>query len=382
MSKNKQLQESYNEELKCRKRLSLKNEELQWKLKQNSEKYSMAVSELTKNYLEPTSLSLHTSRDSSMTQSEKYTASTSSCKLTHSDCFQDDDVSPPTSPKIKGVVEKGDSVSWVLEMDDEPVEAAASRMVKRAASFRLGSSEKNTPKRPLLHPTSNVLSQSASAASVFRSNSTETPRHSPAAVRTRSKSVNIKCAIDPKKLARTNSTGSSRHVDSAESWKEPICSSSPKKNGTASGRLRLDSGDAGPKAPRCRAASFSGESYMGQFNRADNVFGGHNLDNRGLITCDTAALISKRPELKNCQQIKEAAGEAMLSGTNSEDEASIASSDYSSRVASSRSSSTNSFGRQQSIEEALNKIGSSLGGTPMEVSWSEDGDHFASESVV
>lgn len=39
------------------------------------------------------------------------------------------------SPKVLGVVEKNDSVSWVLEMDESPL-AVASRMLRRASSLR------------------------------------------------------------------------------------------------------------------------------------------------------------------------------------------------------------------------------------------------------
>lgn len=47
--------------------------------------------------------------------------------------------SPPSdgsvSPKVLGVVEKSDSVSWVLEIDESPI-AVASRMLRRANSLR------------------------------------------------------------------------------------------------------------------------------------------------------------------------------------------------------------------------------------------------------
>ncbi|XP_026463608.1 uncharacterized protein LOC113366246 isoform X2 [Ctenocephalides felis] len=50
-------------------------------------------------------------------------------------CFEMEDLSPPASPQIKAVVEKSDSVSWVLEIA-EPPEIVASRLVRRAGSFR------------------------------------------------------------------------------------------------------------------------------------------------------------------------------------------------------------------------------------------------------
>ena len=142
-------------------------------------------------------------------------------------------------------------------------------------------------------------------------------------------------------------------------------------------------------------------------------------ENRGLITCDTAALMeggkvlsanSKRrdyarnsksaagtssslPNVKSLKKAhtlpKEAAGEALVSGSNSDDEASSSS-------LSDDTSESSEGGRRDSnisIEDALmQKIVASLnsgiagndgvGGneTPMEVSWSEDGE--PSESVV
>nr|CAD7576962.1 unnamed protein product [Timema californicum] len=53
----------------------------------------------------------------------------------HSPVTEPQTVSPPASPRVKGVVEKSDSVSWVVEIDEDP-EEVVSRLVRRAGSFR------------------------------------------------------------------------------------------------------------------------------------------------------------------------------------------------------------------------------------------------------
>lgn len=53
-----------------------------------------------------------------------------------------EEVSPPASPKVKGVVEKSDSVSYVLDLDENPA-VVASRIVRR--SFSNTTPPKNTP---------------------------------------------------------------------------------------------------------------------------------------------------------------------------------------------------------------------------------------------
>lgn len=86
--------------------------------------------------------------------------------------------------------------------------------------------------------------------------------------------------------------------------------------------------------------------------------------------------------LKRCQEIQESAGEAMVSGTNSEDEGCSASSE---ETVSSSTSSSLGGKRHMSIEDALlmDKISTtSLGGTSMEISGSEDADQYPSESIV
>lgn len=100
-------------------------------------------------------------------------------------------------------------------------------------------------------------------------------------------------------------------------------------------------------------------------------------------------IFSSKKVIKKCQEIQESAGEAMVSGTNSEDESCSASSDdvvstASSSAASDSTSSSNQMkNSRMSFEEVLliEKI-NSLSGTPMEVSWSEDADGLANSSTL
>ncbi|GBP04660.1 hypothetical protein EVAR_101565_1 [Eumeta japonica] len=93
-----EVQKAYNHETVKRTRLSYDNEALQWQLKQRSEQLHIVETKLQE-------LSAHDISTNSFTPSSKESLKT-------------------------------DSVSWVLEMDDETPEVAASKMVKRAGSFR------------------------------------------------------------------------------------------------------------------------------------------------------------------------------------------------------------------------------------------------------
>lgn len=197
---NKRLHESFNQEVKQNKRLALHNEELQWKLKQNSEVVNAILQGQT-----PTRKSLHGSNQSLSDDTSYKTPSVGYLSRTHhTSSFNEKHLgtsqhilertlsfrertphlrnsespslstelenSPPSSPKVKGVVEKSDSVSWVLDMDEAP-EVIASRMVRRAGSFRNVTPPKSTPtkspatKRP--RTKSNALSLSASAGAII-----------------------------------------------------------------------------------------------------------------------------------------------------------------------------------------------------------------------
>ncbi|XP_065085611.1 serine-rich adhesin for platelets isoform X2 [Ochlerotatus camptorhynchus] len=498
--KLKLLQDNLKQETKSKSRLSQHNEELQWKLKQNSEKFSHVYAELSKSYHENSSF-MNATR---LSLDQTATSTIAHYQLNHSRSsggservFEMDDLSPPTSPVIKGVVEKSDSVSWVLEMDDEPPEITASRMVRRAGSFRssIGTGSQDVKRQRCFNNPINGIQQSSSVGSILKQQDVspaKTMGGPPGTPRLRSKSVSIKAATEPpKKIVRSNSGASSsavskpiRMAEMPLSWKEPpLYSSSPYahkrflnerlENGGASKSFREGKdlfleeteflGDMGGESPfsRSRVGSFGEVSAEGAseqpaefFHRDKTPNFKKSKENRGLITCDTTALtesggdtpaLKKRREFarknlagKSSSLPKEAAGEALVSGSNSDDEASSSSclSDDLSSGGSSTSSSSNSSsgssstggasspsrssgdGREAlveleeseqvcgaasgsggdrrrrrsstiSIEDALmQKIVASLNGTianegnetPMEVSWSEDGD--PTESIV
>lgn len=167
---NRLLLESFHQESKQSKRLSLHNEELQWKLKQNLEVVlaalsggSMSSSGTGSLQTPPTNgrRSVHnsaqslTDTDSNAAGNQLFTSRVPACSSpagrshysSGSDLCADPatsgrsllaeniETSPPASPKVKAVVEKSDSVSWVVEIDETP-EALLSRLVRRAGSFR------------------------------------------------------------------------------------------------------------------------------------------------------------------------------------------------------------------------------------------------------
>uniref|UniRef100_A0A182P4L9 Uncharacterized protein n=1 Tax=Anopheles epiroticus TaxID=199890 RepID=A0A182P4L9_9DIPT len=509
--KLKQLQDNLCQETKIKSRLSLHNEELQWRLKQNSEKFTLAYAELSKSYHENSSFMMNaskSSRDQSATHHHQlsHNHSRSSC----SDRFFDmDDISPPTSPVIKGMVEKSDSVSWVLEIDDEPPEVSASRMVRRAGSFRSSAAYDSVAKRPKcagLNQTTNGIQQSSSTASILKQHSSDLsavkPPHagSTSHHRLRSKSVSIKAAEPPKKkkIVRSNSGASTtpcptggipckpalRIADMPESWKErPLYSSSPYAHKRyLTEELELIGSERAeqqqqphrvkdlfleeteflsePDSPFARCPALNGGEDIANppveiFHRDKTPNFKKSKENRGLITCDTTALMAggssasakasgsgltardKRREFtrKGHGTVpQEAAGEALVSGSNTDDEALSSSSasssscisegSLSSATGSSNSSHDNSplhSGKRSSermnrddddtvegeghsadehpsqhrrrhsnssLEDALmKKIVASLNGdagtgdTPMEVSWSEDGDPGSESNV-
>ncbi|XP_055917367.1 mucin-2 isoform X2 [Eupeodes corollae] len=379
-----EITKAFNHEAVVRKRLSFDKEALQWQLKQRSEQLQIVESKFHE-HLSSSKISIY-SQDATINQDQSHNSSLLSLNRTNGSeriQFQMDDISPPSSPIIKGVIEKNDSVSWVLEMDDETPEVAASKMVKRAGSFRSAEKSPSASAYPARRQLSvsascggammggpNPLSQSMSATSVIRQHSNDAAEflgrvHS----RIRSKSVSVKS--EPKKVIRQNSSGScrsSRTNGDSSTWKDPLCASSPYTRNNI----------------RQRPSS----SSSSQQQRTTH-----------LITCDTSTLntgeklemrslpshpsVHDLKKLKKCQEIQESAGEAMVSGTNSEDEGCSASSDEAVSTSSSNGTSSSSLHHKQhmSIEEVLllDKI-HSLNGTPMEVSWSDD--VFASESTV
>lgn len=394
--------------MKNRSRLSLHNEELQWKLKQNSEKFTTALNELSKSYHDRSNFLtdcknslygsiLETSHDSASPKDNNTTVA--------------GNISPPSSPVVKGVVEKSDSVSWVLEInDDESPEAMASRIVKRAGSFRGSLKERSPPFRRQLSLGPNVLSQSASATSIYQqrqhSESSKSSGSSRQVKSARNRSISLS-ANEPKNLRRSPSESMACGYSKWQQSLQCQASSSPlmQRNlitlvncADATNNVKTNSSSSSSSNPdgekvidsRTRSNSISDE--------VDVVFPLLNQINEPVIDDDLSLLPAHKTvqKLKKRQQIKESAGEAMVSEqsyANSEDDQSFGS-DIDSMSASSTTTSpshsesnTKHLRNHFAIDEEtfMNKIVASLNSTrstPMEVSWSEDADNdpYAHES--
>ncbi|XP_048505880.1 uncharacterized protein LOC105691641 isoform X2 [Athalia rosae] len=166
---NKVLLESFHQESKQNKRLSQHNEELQWRLRQNNEVVTVLANQLA-------------------TPPQRLTRSLGPELTGHS---QSPDDSPPASPMVKSMVEKSDSISWTLEIEESP-EAMASRLLRRSGSSRGISPSDSRPKRP--RPPSSSSPVTATTVSRQSSLRTSTPQRA-VVLRARSKSVSVADAI-------------------------------------------------------------------------------------------------------------------------------------------------------------------------------------------
>lgn len=379
-TRNRSLQETLNQEVKNRSRLALHNEELQWKLKQNSEKYTTTLNELSKSYQDPSMLADF--------KNSLYAPISETCLESSHDTILQPNVSPPSSPVVKGVVEKCDSVSYVLELnDEESAESVANRVVKRAGSFRANFKERSPSFKRQLSLNAHALSQSASATSLSRQHS-ETPVKSGAAKipkNSRTRSVSLSVSNEPKKAHGSEMLPNeySKWQSSLKTTSSPYTTRSHRKTKQLNGLLEIDNGDIDSGT---RSSSVSTDDVdidlAKDFMPCDARPGRSDLCVTLLPAANSVKKLSKR------KQIKQSAGEAMVA-QQSEDDQSFGSdmdSTSSSSSAASPSHSDASKHRHLSLDEEalMNKIVASLStrSTPMEVSWSEDGDNepYAQES--
>nr|XP_044251008.1 ELKS/Rab6-interacting/CAST family member 1 isoform X1 [Drosophila takahashii] len=329
--KMEELQKAYKYESIKRTRLTFDKEELQYHLKQRSVQLQAAEAKL----LDRSTSSAHENSRCSLGRSGLEIAVTTSS---------------PTSPVMKGMIERNDSVSWTLEIDDESsFKGNSSKIVRRAGSLRSSHERCPIQRRQTSHGHStnglatngggggssspahpNPLSQSMSATALLRSSSNSADPENRPLSRARSHSVCIKASASSSAVCESSGPRARQQQQedlNLADWQEdsiPLCSSSP-------------------QAPQAEMRPRS----------------------------STMKLMSS--EAKKFQEIQESAGEAMVSGANSEDESCSASSEdmMRSSSASSTASGGSLFKRpkqppsRMSIEEALPC-------TPMEVSWSED----------
>ncbi|EDV57581.2 protein MLP1 isoform X3 [Drosophila erecta] len=326
--KMEELQKAYKYESIKRTRLTYDKEELQYHLKQKSMQLQSVESKL---------------QDLSTGSHDNSLSNHSRCSLARSGLEIAVTTSSPTSPVMKGMIERNDSVSWTLEIDDESFKGNTSKIVRRAGSLRSNNERCPIQRRQTVasnghsngsatnggsspaHP--NPLSQSMSATALLRSSCNAGESEGRPLSRARSQSMCIKASASSSAVCESPGQRKKPQDEfNLADWPEdiPLCSSSPQAPGI----------DMRPRS-------------------------------------STMKLMSS--EAKKFQEIQESAGEAMVSGANSEDESCSASSEDIMR--SSSASSTASGGSlskrpkqppsRMSIEEALPC-------TPMEVSWSED----------
>lgn len=362
LQENRYLQESYQQELKSRSRLSLHNEELQYKLKHNSEKFTMAINELS---------TIYTDRSAYLSDCKRSLYGSIQEILDTPDRLkvnQANTGSPPSSPIVKGVVEKSESVSWVLDVnDEESAGALAERIIKRSGSFRGIAKERSIAFKRQFSIGANALSTSASSTSVLRGisespikNSDGTPKQ-PKSSRRRSNSLNV---------ASDQESGCSKW----QSTSTPIAKRSIKKSSDD----RASDAKCGPSVTGSPTYSISlSTADIDDIIRLPEQYAGGSVT-FGSQNHIVDPFIRKRP------QIKEAGGEAMIaqsSCTYSEDDQSLGSASLSTSTSNSTSPShSDSLAKVHRLpiddETLMHEIVTSLStrNTPMEVSWSHEND--------
>lgn len=275
-------------------------------------------------------------RSNSRTSPNYYDSKNKSTEL-----FDPED-SPPSSPKVKGVVEKSDSVSWVLDLDESP-EILASRMVRRAGSFRNSTPPKSTPtkspaiKRP--RTKSNNLSLSASSSAIVGSNQ-KTDRH-------RSKSVSLRDSKSPesdyagkswKSMSTENSSGD-WHKSQKSKENGDVCKSWQPKSVSLRDTKSLDSCHNEDYLCKSWHYCFSTSTPTKNTTSQECIRESVKLENNQDLINDVDIKLPKLPseirkkdpdiipaistDLMLLQNFpKNSAGEAMISESNSEDECS------------------------------------------------------------
>lgn len=246
---NEVLHESFHQISKQNKRLAQRNEELQWRLRQKNEVVTVLAN-----------LTPRLSR---------------SLGPEHVEHSLSPDKNGPQSSSVKFMVEKGDSVSWTLEIDDE---------------FSKGSSDAT----PLATPPK--MGRSDSTSTVSRQGSLRlTPRRPSVDMRARSKSISV--------------TDSARVEESA--W-------SPSFNSTPIARRRPRSDPSSSSSSSSTSSSSSSSATAVTTNSA--------------VAVAVAAAAAAAAAAEDCgagQRPQEAGGEAMISeeasATSSEDESSTSS---------------------------------------------------------
>ncbi|GJQ71345.1 hypothetical protein Trydic_g11079 [Trypoxylus dichotomus] len=319
------LEESLTEEINQNKRLKQRNEELHWKVQQNREIFSRIfeqaeegsfnrsvmsasfnerslskrpVLERTPSFRERTNNRSANSGDISLSSRKSKNA-----------CDMDlTDFSPPSSPKVKGVVEKSDSVSYVLEMDESP-DVAASRILRR--SFRNSTPPKNTP---IKSPSNKAQKAKGNPLSLSASTSAIMPMIKTDHMRSRSISV---------RNGDYDNNSSSNNTDDIFVWESQMGTSSPKneKNScdnidsftSCNSKCKLNDNQT------YRSCNISGYKLEDHLDLDDE----HDVD---IKLPSLPSEIGRNNDIQSLPMPRHLAGEAMISESNSDDESTTSSS--------------------------------------------------------
>lgn len=313
------LEESLTEEVNQNKRLKQRNEELQWKVQQNREilnriceqaEESNHTRSLMSASFNECSLSLRPTME--RTPSFRQRLNNNAKTLKSSSCDLDaTDSSPPSSPKVKGVVEKSDSVSYVLEMDESP-DVTASRILRR--SFRNSTPPKNTPtKSPSSTGKSskqkgNPLSLSASTSAIVPTMKTD---------HMRSRSISVRNG--------EYDNGSGSVADDIFAWDPQMTSSTPDSEKNACNESNADAFRS--RNSKCKLMD---DNQMYHRTNLSYKLGDHlDLDDEHDVDFKLPSLPSEIGRNSDVQPLpvpRHLAGEAMISESNSDDESTTSSS--------------------------------------------------------
>lgn len=283
-----------------------------------------------------------------------------------SDYFELDE-SPPSSPKVKGVVEKSDSVSWVLDMDESP-EVIASRMVRRAGSFRNVTPPKSTPtkspatKRPRTKSNNLSLSASAGAIVVGSDDDKNDNRH-------RSRSVTLRDSQSPETCHPGEYLSNSWHYSMRTSTPNKVGANACACASTGGGTVKLENN---PDLEHESDAAISLPALPSQIEIVRKSTKKEVPDGSlpSLPSGDLLLLQSSFPP-------KNAAGEAMISESNSEDdECSSSTSERSPSVSDTETSEDQPIGVSTSTSASASRsrspsasISASAGGKPSKMQY-------------
>ncbi|KRT80739.1 hypothetical protein AMK59_4917 [Oryctes borbonicus] len=300
------LEESLTEEVNQNKRLKQRNEELQWKVEQNREIMNRILEQTEEGGdRSALSTSLHerillmgrpilkqTPPFQERNNPSSSRKSKNSCDLNMID------FSAPSSPKVKGVVEKSDSVSYVLEMDESP-DVAASRILRR--SFRNSTPPKNTPiKSPsnkAQKTKSNPLCLSASTSAIIPMIKTN---------HMRSRSISVRNG--------DYDNNSSNNANDALDWDSQLSTSTPKKDNlcdntdpfrSCNSKCKLNDNQA---YRSCNISSYKMDHHL-------------DLDDEHDVDIELPSLpseIGRNNDIRSLPVPRHLAGEAMISESNSD----------------------------------------------------------------